>query len=407
MFPTIPVLALTASATPTVQNDICNKLLFKKENIFRQSFEKPNLSFSVFNVDSKINKLFEVLQKVSGTAIVYCRNRKRTREIAQLLQLNNITADFYHAGLPQAERNQKQEDWIANKVRVIVCTNAFGMGIDKPDVRVVVHIDVPDNLENYYQEAGRAGRDGKRSFAVLLINAADLQTLAGLPEKKYPAVTDIKSVYQALANHLQIAVGNGAGMYYDFNLHTFITNFNIDLSLVVNAIKALEQDGQLSFNEQVFIATKIGFLSDRNHLEEFEMAHGHLEEMIKCLLRTYAGIFENEVSVHEKLIQRLTRLTPEQTSRQLQELKAFGIISYQPQKETPQLFFVQNRAPSQHLNFNIPAYLQRKKEYQKRVNAMLHYVALNDCRSQFVGKYFGDSSMKACNVCDNCLRKKT
>lgn len=406
-FPSVPVLALTASATPVVQQDICEKLLFKERNIFRQSFEKPGLSFSVFKADSKFNKLLEVLQKVPGTAIVYCRNRKRTKEIANLLRLNNISADFYHAGLLQEQRNQKQEDWIQNKIRVIVCTNAFGMGIDKPDVRVVVHMDIPDNLENYYQEAGRAGRDGKRAFAVLLYTQIELEDLKKLPEVKFPSVTEIKKVYQALANHLQIPVGSGEGMYYDFNLNEFVLNFKLDIFLVINAIKALEQEGILAFNEQVFLPTKISFTCDKDALNAFETSHPHLENLIKYLLRSYEGIFDNEVSVNEKLLSRLTKLSAEELSNQLKELQAFGIINYYPQKETPQIFFLQNRAPAEHLTFRHEDYLKRKQQYQIRIDAMEKFITLQPgCRSQYIGNYFGDLEMKKCGVCDNCLLQK-
>jgi len=405
--PGVPVVALTASATPVVQQDICEKLLFKDYKIFRQSFKKPNLSFSVFKADSKFNKLLEILQKVPGTAIVYCRNRKRTKEIANLLTLNNISANFYHAGLLQEERNQKQENWIENKLRVIVCTNAFGMGIDKPDVRAVVHLDIPDNLENYYQEAGRAGRDGKKAYAVLLYTQAELEELKKLPDIKYPAVSEIKRVYQALANHLQIAVGNGEYLYYDFNLNDFVKNFKLDIFLVINAVKALEQEGILAFNEQVFLPSKVGFTSGKDDLLAFENAHPHLENLIKSLLRSYEGIFDNEVSINEKLLARLTKLLPEELSRQLKELQAFGIINYAPQKETPQIFFLQNRAPAQHLAFKHEPYLKRKQQYQLRVDAMEKFSTLQrNCRSQYVGKYFGDEKMKQCGVCDNCIQRK-
>lgn len=406
-FPKVPVLALTASATPIVQEDICKKLLFKTDRIFRQSFEKPNLSFSVFKVDSKFNKLLEILQKVPGSAIVYCRNRKRTKEIAKLLKLNNVSADFYHAGLKQDDRNQKQEDWINNKTRVIVCTNAFGMGIDKPDVRVVVHIDIPDNLENYYQEAGRAGRDGKKAFAVLLHTHTDLEELRKLPDIKFPSVSEIKKVYQALANYLQIAVGSGEGIYFDFNINEFVLNFKLDIFLVINAIKALEQEGHLSFNEQIFIPAKVGFTCGKDELPAFETAHSHLENLIKYLLRSYEGIFDNEISINEKLMSRLTKLSAEELTNQLNELQAFGIIHYTPQKETPQIFFSQNRAPAQYLTFNHEPYLKRKQQYQLRVDAMEKYILLHrKCRSQFIGRYFGDNDMKKCEVCDNCLQQK-
>ena len=406
-FPSVPVLALTASATPAVQKDICEKLLFKEAIIFRQSFEKPNLSFSAFNADSKFNKLLEVLQKVPGTAIVYCRNRKRTKEIANLLRLNKISADFYHAGLLQEQRNQKQENWIQNKIRVIVCTNAFGMGIDKPDVRVVVHMDIPDNLENYYQEAGRGGRDGKRAFAVLLYTKIELEDLKKLPEVKFPSVNEIKRVYQALANYLQIAVGNGEKMYYDFNLNEFVLNFKLDIFLVINAIKALEQEGILTFNEQVFLPAKLSFTCDKDGLNAFETSHPHLDNLIKYLLRTYEGIFDNEVSINEKLLSRLTKLHTEEVANQLKELQAFGIINYNPQKEMPQIFFIQNRAPAEHLTFHHENYLKRKQQYQLRVDAMEKFITLErTCRSQYVGNYFGDLEMKKCGVCDNCLQQK-
>lgn len=406
-FPGVPVLALTASATPLVQEDICEKLLFTERNIFRQSFEKPNLSFSVFKADSKINKLLEILQKVPGTAIVYCRNRKRTKDIANLLKLNNISADFYHAGLLQEERNQRQEDWIQNKTRVIVCTNAFGMGIDKPDVRSVVHMDIPDNLENYYQEAGRAGRDGKRSYAVLLYTQIELEELKKLPDIKYPAVSEIKKVYQALANYLQIPVGVGEGIYYEFNLNEFVKNFKLDIFLVINAIKALEQDGHITFNEQIFLPSKIGFTCDKDELLAFENAHPHLENLIKYLLRGYEGIFDNEVSINEKLLTRLTKLSTEELDTQLKQLQAFGMINYQLQRETPQIFFLENRAPAQHLTFNHTDFLKRRQQYQLRIDAMEKYITPEDnCRSKYIGNYFGDINMKPCGICDNCLQRK-
>lgn len=407
-FPSVPVLALTASATPKVQEDICEKLEFAERNIFRQSFEKPNLSFSVFKLDSKINKLLEILTNVQGTAIVYCRNRRGTKEIANLLRLNKFSADFYHAGLEQKERDHKQEDWIRNKVRVIVCTNAFGMGIDKPDVRVVIHVDIPDNLENYYQEAGRAGRDGKNSFAVLLYQQEEFEELKKLADTKYPSLPEIKKVYQALANHLQIPVGSGEGRYYDFNLKDFVLHFKLDAFMVANALKALEQEGHLAFNEQVFLPAKISFSCDKETLAEFEKAHPDLDNIIKSLLRIYEGIFDNSVSINETTISRISKEPIETLVDKLKALQAFGIIDYQPQKETPQIFFRENRAPADYLRFGLTEHLERKKEYQLRVQAMEKYVLLTpDCRSQYIGKYFGDINMKKCGICDNCLKQKS
>jgi ATP-dependent DNA helicase RecQ len=404
----VAVLALTASATPLVQNDICEKLLFKEKLIFRQSFEKPNLSFSVFKVDSKVNKLIDILEKVPGCAIVYCRNRKLTKETAHLLNLSNISADYYHAGLTQQQRNDKQESWIQNRTRVIVCTNAFGMGIDKPDVRSVIHFDIPDNLENYYQEAGRAGRDGLRSFAVLLYTEPELDALAKLPEIKYPPTAEIRKVYQALSNFLQLPVGSGEGTYFDFNLLEFVKLFKFDNLLVVNSLKALEQDGHLSFNEQIFIPAKVCFTCDKDTLQQFEISHPELENLIKYLLRTYEGIFDNVVSVNEQLISRLTKINKEELQAQLRHLQAFDIIEYHPQKETPQIYFLQNRAPAEHLVFNHRLHLERKKQYRLRISTMMGYVKLErQCRSEFIGKYFGDTNMKRCGACDNCIQQKS
>ena len=406
-FPEVPVIALTASATAKVQDDICDKLLFKQKNIFRQSFEKPNFSFSAFSEDSKLNKLLNILEKVPGTAIVYCRNRIKTKEIAHFLKLNKIVADYYHAGLSQQERNQKQEDWINNVTRVIVCTNAFGMGIDKPDVRVVIHTDIPDNLENYYQEAGRGGRDGKRSYAVLVHSKEEVENLRKLPDIKYPSVRDIKKVYQAVANHLQIPVGAGKGMYYDFNLTEFVKYFKMDVFLVINALKSLEQEGYLSFNEQVFLPAKVGFTCGKEELELTCTQHPEMDIVIKSLLRGYQGIFDNEVSISENIVSRLSKLPIQEIKKRLIEIQSFGIIKYQPQKETPQIYFLENRASSQYLIFNTEAYLGRKKLYAERVEAMKKFVSLErNCRSQYIGYYFGDKAMKACGICDNCLASK-
>ncbi|HQX72753.1 MAG TPA: ATP-dependent DNA helicase RecQ, partial [Chitinophagaceae bacterium] len=275
--PGIPVLALTASATPAVQHDICEKLEFRNDEIFRQSFERSNLSYSAFKVDSKINKIIEIVRKVPGSSIVYCKSRKRTKEISELLQLQKISADFYHAGLVQEERNKKQEAWISNKTRVIVCTNAFGMGIDKPDVRTVVHADVPDCLENYYQEAGRAGRDGKTSYAVLLYDERDLHELQEMAALRFPSLEDIRNIYQSVANYLQIPTGTGEGQYYDFDISDFLKKFNCTSHTTLYSLKALEQEDWISFNEQVFLPSSVVFTVNKDSLYEFERSNAGLD----------------------------------------------------------------------------------------------------------------------------------
>lgn len=405
--PGIPVLALTASATTEVQFDICEKLRFKQNNIFRQSFERKNLSYSVFKVDSKINKISEVLKNVPGSSIVYCKSRKRTKEISELLQLQHIVSDYYHAGLSQEDRNKKQEDWIKNKTRVIVCTNAFGMGIDKPDVRAVVHADVPDCLENYYQEAGRAGRDGKKAYAVLLFDEEDITELEGMAAIRYPTLNDIRNVYKSIANYFQIPADSGAGMYYDFDLNDFIKKFKLKSQTAVYCLKALEQEGWLSFNEQVFIPSQVKFTTNRKALEEFEKTHPQLDLAIKSLLRAYEGIFDFPCTISELVLAQLMKKDKTEVKKDLDQLHRFEIIEYNPQKDTPQIFLLQPRIKSEDLYIDMASYLKRKENFKKRTAQMILYVDETiSCRSQLIGHYFGDSKMMKCGICDNCLHQK-
>ena len=404
----VPIIALTASATPTVQDDILEKLALNNKLVFRQSFERPNLSYSVFNIDSKINKAITILTNVQGSSIVYCRNRNQTKTVAHLLLLQNISADFYHAGLPQKERNEKQQNWITNKTRVIVCTNAFGMGIDKPNVRTVIHYDTPDCLENYYQEAGRAGRDGKKAYAILLFNTIDVTGLKALPDIRFPALYDIRKVYQSLADFLHIAVGAGEDMYYDFDLISFTKNFKLNIILVMAVLKALEQEGYISFSESVFLPSKVQFTAPKNILNNLEQTHPTLDTVVKCLLRSYSGILDNNTSISEKLLAKLSRLSEADVKSTLQQLQAFGIINYLPQKETPQLHYITNRAPAQHLIINQAAYQKRKSIYQDRIDIILQYLhPTKNCRSQYISDYFGDKATRACGICDSCLAKKS
>ena len=403
----VPVMALTASATKEVQDDICDKLQFKEKNIFRQSFERKNLSYSVFKVDSKINKVIEILNKVQGSSIVYCKSRKRTKEIAELLRLQNIIADFYHAGLPQEERNKRQEDWIKNKTRVIVCTNAFGMGIDKPDVRSVIHADVPDCLENYYQEGGRAGRDSEKSFAVLLYDDNDITELEGLAAIRYPSLDDIKNVYQSVANYLQIPAGTGEGNYFDFDINDFVKKFKLNTHTAIYSLKALEQDNWLSLNEQVFLPSKIKFTTTKQALYDFEASHPELEPAIKALLRGYEGIFDFPTSISEIVLIRLLKKDVEEIKKDLFQLHQYGIIHYEPQKDSPQLYFPRNRVKAEDLSVNMDLYHKRKEKFIARVKNIVQYVQeLVTCRSKMIGSYFGDNKLHNCKVCDNCLRQK-
>ncbi|MDE3253463.1 MAG: RecQ family ATP-dependent DNA helicase, partial [Bacteroidota bacterium] len=353
------------------------------------------------------NKIIDILRSVNGSSIVYCNSRKQTKELAQLLNLEQISADFFHAGLTQEIRKQKQENWIHNQTRVMVCTNAFGMGIDKPDVRTVIHHDIPDSLESYYQEAGRAGRDGRKAYAVLIYRNENLSALQEMADKRFPPIPEIKRIYQALADYLQIPVGIGEGQYFDFDLFDFTKNFSLDTLQVVHTLKVLEQEGHITFSESIFLPAQVNFICSKEQIHLFEENYPEYEPLIKCLLRSYEGIFDNRVSVYEKQLARLCRITIEDVSKQLKQLQSFGIIEYLPQKDTPQIHFIWNRASAKYLQIHQDRYLERKKIYAARVDNMIAYVNLKDeCRSRFISNYFGDTEWKDCGICDNCLDKK-
>jgi ATP-dependent DNA helicase RecQ len=402
--PSVPFIALTATATTIVKQDIIDKLQLKNVTCFSQSFEKPNVSFSVFKVDNKLNKALEILNKVKGSSIIYCKNRNETKTFAKLLVQNNIDADFYHAGLTQEQRNQKQNNWVSNKTRVLVCTNAFGMGIDKPDVKSVIHFTIPDCIENYYQEAGRAGRNGTKAYAVLLFQSNDEVELNLLPEIRFPTVEEIKNIYQQIANYLQIPIGIGENNYYNFDIIEFCNKFKLNAIKVINTLKYLEQEGHLAFSENIFLPSKVTFTTNKATINRVEIQYPELDLVMKTLLRTYEGIYENVVSINEKLLAKISRLTYERVYSNLKELHLLGIIKYIPQKETPQLYFMVNRASANEVLINFTTYLNRKKLFKQKVDVILKYVHLvNECRSKFLANYFGDSQVKSCKICDNCL----
>lgn len=405
--PGVPFLALTASATPLVQQDIITQLKLREPAVFRQSFERPELAYRVVKTESKINKLAEILEKVKGSSIVYCSTRRRTQDVTRLLLLQGIPANFYHAGLPQEERNERQQAWIRGEERVIVCTNAFGMGIDKPDVRSVIHYDIPECIENYYQEAGRAGRDGHKAYAALLYQHQDREALEELPDQRYPVLAEIRRVYQALADYLQVPIGIGEGRYYDFDFTGFVQNFHIEPRLAMNAIKILEQEGHLSFKENVFLAAKLVFTTNREQLEEIERVYPQLDLLVKSLLRTYEGIYDNLVSVYDKQLARLCRLSTEEIQQQLLQLQRLGVIEYYPQKETPQLQYLLNRAPAEFLHIDLKNYEKRKELYVQRLQAMLQYLdGPGQCRSSYIAGYFGQKNTEDCGRCDICQDRR-
>lgn len=407
VFPHTPVIALTASATPKVQHDIIEQLQLKNTITFRQSFERKNISYSIFNIEDKLGKLLSVLQNVPGSSLVYCKSRKFAHKLAAHLQNLGIVTDYYHAGLPATERQQKQEDWIHNRIRVMVCTNAFGMGIDKPDVRSVIHFHLPNCIENYYQEAGRAGRDGKKSFAVLLYNNADEKEFLESLNTRFPSIGTLKHIYQQIANYLNLPIGIGEGNSYDFDLGHFAKTYSLDIIEVINSLKAIEQEGHFTFNEAVFLPSKINFLADKFLLQEIEKNNPNQDAIVKCLLRTYEGIYDDETSISEKFIAKLVKTKLSTVVEILQQLHDNRILDYKPQKTTPQLFFNYNRAPANHITFNNKKYLWRKQQYTQKLQAMQSFLKeKNECRAQLIASYFGDETTPICGICDVCLQKK-
>ena len=405
--PDTPILALTASATVKVQDDICEQLFFAEDHQrFQQSFERANLSYSIFNVTSKQNKLLEILNNVKGSAIVYCKSRRHTKDIADLLLLHKINASYYHAGLSNEERNKRQEDWINNSTRVMACTNAFGMGIDKPNVRVVVHYDVPDCLENYYQEAGRAGRDGKRAYAVLLYSNRELQDLQLQANIRYPAKDEIKKIYLAIMNYLQIAAGSGEGLSVDFDLPTFAAAFKINILTATYSIKTLEQEEILRFNEVFFKPSTIVFTTEKDQLNAFEQQYPPLQAIIKGLLRSYEGIFDFAASINEMQLAKFIEKKLPDVLNELQQLHQSGIIAYSPRKDKPQVTLLQNRMYADSFILNLSDYLKRKQNFEKRIQAITKYAQQTImCRSRMIAAYFNDPGVKPCGICDNCINQ--
>ena len=403
--PGIAVLALTATATPVIREDICRKLKMESPDIFIQSFLRPNLSFSAHQTASVINKMLDILRRLDGCSIIYCRNRRRTKEISDLLNMHGISADYYHAGLSQEDRAEKQERWMKNAVRVIVCTNAFGMGIDKPDVRLVIHAEVPDNLENYYQEAGRAGRDGKKSYAVLLYNENMLEELAQQHKLQFPPLNYIRQIYQGLANYLQVPLGTEQ-VSYAFDLNDFLKKFSFQSKPAQAALQVLQQEGFITLNDTVFTPATLYFTCDRHLLSEFEAENPMLEPLIKILLRSYAGIYDQPVAIHEKMLSSLLGWPLEEVMRGLYKLNQYQIVEYNPQKETPQVYYGLPRRKSADIHMDEHAYRFRKEQFVKRVKGILDYVQTDNCRSTAIAEYFGELGAESCGICDNCVRKE-
>jgi len=404
--PGVPVIALTATATEKVKQDIQEKLNFPKPNVFQKSFARANLSYSCLYTENKTGRLLEILQRMPGQSIVYVRSRRQAVEVAKLLQHHRIAAAAYHAGLEFEERNKAQQLWIRDKVRVIVATNAFGMGIDKPDVRLVVHLDLPESLEAYYQEAGRAGRDELYAYAVILCGPNDAAALLQKVAEAHPPVEFIRRVYQCLANYYQLAVGSGLMSSFDFDLAAFSKTYKLQALEVHHAIKRLETEGYVQLNEGYYTPSRLFITTENTALYDFQLANPSYDELIRMILRMYGGeVFTNFIKISER---RLAQQLQEPEVRQkLAYLHKLQVLMYEPQHDAPQLVFTAPRQDSGTLNLDIKRLNTLRERAQQQAKEMGRYVATTDrCRTQLLLAYFGEVTDTRCRICDYCLAQR-
>lgn len=406
MLPDVPVLAVTATATPAVVDDIQLRLSFAEKHVIRQTFERKNLAYVVLKEENKHGRLIEMLKKVGGSAIVYAGTRRHTYEIARQLNKNNIQANHYHAGLDNAERENRQKAWMNNSPRVIVSTNAFGMGIDKPEVRLVVHMDTPESIEAYFQEAGRAGRDGKKAWAVIMFQEADLLDAQKQFENSYPDMDTIKKVYHAVGNYLMLAVGSGKNMGYDFDIADFSSQYNFNAVIAYNAMKFLEKEGYIMLSEGIHFPPKIHVKLKDEKLYRFRVENPDLDVFLKVILRSYTGLFSQYVKFNLNELARRSNLSLGDVNVNLEKLSKRGAIIYVPPKSKPQLIFTEERIDAKDLYISKAHYSARKKVAQQRLEAIRNYLSsTNRCRSMLLLSYFGEKQAKRCGMCDVCIER--
>ena len=408
-FPKVPVLALTATATPEVVRDIQQKLNFPKENVFQKSFKRDNLTYYVIEEQDKQGRMLRIIDHYPGTGIVYVRNRRKTRETAEFLQRHGISADFYHAGLDGPTRDRKQQEWMDGKTRIIVSTNAFGMGIDKPDVRFVIHIDIPDTLEGYFQEAGRGGRDLKPSIAVMLYDESDVRELYRNFRTAFPPLEFIKQIYKDLCNQFRIAMGSGHDESYPLDIAEFALQRNYNPLEVYNAVRLIEKTGAIQYDEGSYTPAKLLFTATRTELETFEAEprYARAVPFIHLLLRSYSGLFNDYVIIDEKEIARRAECSPQVAVDRLNYLTRMGLVDYQPATSLPKLLFVTDRVDEKHLFYDPSVYFKRKEVAEKRLQSVVRFVKDDRvCRSRLLLAYFGETESEACGKCDNCLKRE-
>ena len=406
LLPGVPVIALTATATPEVVSDIQQRLQFRQENVFRMSFERKNLAYVVRHTEDKESELLHILQRVDGSGIVYTRNRKKTKEISLFLNRNHITATFYHAGLNDETKDSRQKAWLKGEFRVMVATSAFGMGIDKPDVRVVIHADVPDSPEAYFQEAGRAGRDGMKAYAVLLFCARDKITLKQRVSDTFPEKSYIRKIYEDINFYYQMAMGDGRGCTFAFNIDEFCRNFKHFPVQTDSALKILTRAGYLEYTDEQDNASRIMFTITKEELYRIREQSEDTEKLIRILLRSYTGLFTDYAYISEDNLATRSGLSKQQIYETLLSLSRQHILHYIPAKKTPYIIYTRERQETERVYLSKEVYEDRKESYVERINAMIEYAeSENRCRSRILLRYFGEKNEHNCGQCDVCLQQ--
>lgn len=407
IFPDVPVLALTATAVQRVVTDIQLKLEFKADNVFSKSFVRKNLAYVISKEDDKIKKLLRICNGVKGCGIIYVRNRRLTKETAELLVHNGISADFYHAGLEPAVRVSRQHDWMEGRTRIIVATNAFGMGIDKPDVRLVVHLDLPDTLEAYYQEAGRVGRDGVKSYAVMLFNDHDIVNSRHHLELAWPDPETVRLVYQALGNFLQLPVGAGKDVSFDFDFEKFSGSYKMKPVTVFSALKILERDGYITLNDAWDDPSRMFFACSKEDLYRYQLENAEADKILRIILRSYSGVFTDFTRISENEIARRSGIDSPKVTELLFRMQKLGILDYLPNKGSPLLIYNTERLNPNDIALSKTFYSQRKKEAFSMLDSIIHYATSDsECRSRMLVAYFGEIKSEDCGICDVCLSRK-
>lgn len=407
IFPGVPILALTATATPDVVKDIMDKLKFNNGKIFSKSFARTNLTYVVRRTDDKVSQLIKIFWKVPGSGIVYARSRAKTKQIAEALTSHGISADYYHAGLENNDKADRQNKWKSGETRVMVATNAFGMGIDKPDVRIVAHIDIPNSIEEYYQEAGRAGRDGKKSFVILLVKNTDKAVLKKRISDSFPDKDFIKKVYERVGNFLDVPVGEGYNQVYDFNFILFCRTFKYPVIPTHSALEILTKSGYLDFIEEIDTQSRVMILAPKEELYHLPGDNPNLDIVLQAILRTYSGLFADYVYINEALISSRFKIEPQVIYDSLLALTKMHILHYIPRKRTPYIYYTTSRELPKYITIPRNAYESLRDKMTKRINEIIKYAySDNMCREQIIREYFGETDVKLCGHCDYCIEKK-